>query len=263
MFKKLEKYTKEELLNFLNSFEKVSDFFTFFDISDNSTNIKKFHILCEELGFDLTIYKERKKKYCLACGKELKRGQTKFCSSSCNAKYNNHKRGKMSEEIKEKIRQTWLNKKQSKENVVIPKLPKKACYCMNCNRELKGTQKKFCSSSCSSEYRHKIAYEHFLDGGDEFLSGGYTPKNFKQDILKEQNYECAIEGCHCKPEWNGKPLVFVLDHIDGDASNNRRNNLRMICPNCDSQLDTFKSKNKNSSRRNYWKENILKKNTVS
>ena len=48
-------------------------------------------------------------------------------------------------------------------------------------------------------------------------------------------------------------------HIDGNAANNRRDNLRMICPNCDSQLETFKSKNKNSSRRNYWKEKILRK----
>jgi len=53
-------------------------------------------------------------------------------------------------------------------------------------------------------------------------------------------------------------LVFVLDHIDGDASNNKRENLRLICPNCDSQTDTFKSKNKFSTRRNYWKEKILK-----
>lgn len=50
-----------------------------------------------------------------------------------------------------------------------------------------------------------------------------------------------------------------MDHIDGDAANNIRDNIRLICPNCDSQLDTFKSKNKYSTRRNYWKEHIIKK----
>ena len=32
----------------------------------------------------------------------------------------------------------------------------------------------------------------------------------------------------------------------------------MICPNCDSQLETYKSKNKNSTRRNYWKDKIIR-----
>ena len=43
--------------------------------------------------------------------------------------------------------------------------------------------------------------------------------------------------------WNGKPVTFIADHIDGNSNNNRRDNLRMIDPACDSQLDTYKSKN--------------------
>lgn len=81
------------------------------------------------------------------------------------------------------------------------------------------------------------------------MRSNYSPTSFKNDILQEQNGVCAI--CSCKPEWNGKPLVFILDHIDGHASNNKRDNLRCICPNCDSQLDTYKSKNKNSDRLYY------------
>jgi hypothetical protein len=130
--------------------------------------------------------------------------------------------------------------------------------CENCGKvfSFKYADRKFCSTECSQEYRHKNAYELFLNNPEKFCNGGYTPKQFKKEFLKEQNGKCAI--CGGEPMHNGKPLVFVLDHIDGDASNNRRENLRMICPNCDSQLDTFKSKNKNSKRRNYWKENILK-----
>lgn len=81
------------------------------------------------------------------------------------------------------------------------------------------------------------------------MRANYSPRGFKEDILKEQGNICAI--CGIKPEWNNKQLVFIIDHIDGKASNNKRDNLRCICPNCDSQLDTYKSKNKNGDRSYY------------
>lgn len=81
------------------------------------------------------------------------------------------------------------------------------------------------------------------------MRANYSPKAFREDILKEQGGVCAI--CGMKPVWNGKKLVFIIDHIDGHASNNKRENLRCICPNCDSQLDTYKSKNKCGERSYY------------
>lgn len=124
--------------------------------------------------------------------------------------------------------------------------------CVNCGKEFvhhSGYSGKYCCSECELDYKHKIAYKKILDGDASIMRANYNPRAFKQDIIKEQGGVCAI--CKRLPEWEGKPLVFILDHVDGRASNNHRSNLRCICPNCDSQLDTYKSKNKNGERSYY------------
>jgi HNH endonuclease len=44
--------------------------------------------------------------------------------------------------------------------------------------------------------------------------------------------------------WNEKPLGMILDHANGNNSDNRPQNLRFLCPNCDSQLDTRGGRNR-------------------
>lgn len=137
-------------------------------------------------------------------------------------------------------------------NGTIKKVTSNTCICFNCGKEFKkmsGYSNKYCCVECGLEYKHKQGYQKILDGDPSIMRANYSPSNFKLDILREQGEVCAI--CGMKPEWNNKPLVFILDHIDGHASNNKRDNLRCICPNCDSQLDTYKSKNKCGERSYY------------
>lgn len=81
---------------------------------------------------------------------------------------------------------------------------------------------------------------------DDILMGKhpqYPTGKLKRRILKEKIFEnvCSICGII---EWNGFPLVLHLDHIDGNSHNHLLENLRLVCPNCHSQTDTWCGKNK-------------------
>ena len=54
------------------------------------------------------------------------------------------------------------------------------------------------------------------------------------------DYQCARCGI---AEWLGRPLVLRLDHVNGVGDDHRLDNIRLLCPNCDSQTDTFCGKN--------------------
>lgn len=134
---------------------------------------------------------------------------------------------------------------------------KRKNVCVNCKESYLSTQKngKYCSKDCEVEYKTTKKYRYYLNNQEEYEKI-VEVKFLKRHILKEQNNCCKI--CEMKNEWNNKPIVFIMDHINGDASNNRRENLRLICPNCDSQLDTYKSKNKNSARKERYLLNYKK-----
>lgn len=69
-------------------------------------------------------------------------------------------------------------------------------------------------------------------------------KIVKRKIIKDKliPYECNL--CHIN-DWKDDRLVLQLDHINGNSQDNRLKNLRLLCPNCHSQTDTFCGRNRN------------------
>lgn len=61
--------------------------------------------------------------------------------------------------------------------------------------------------------------------------------------LMEIGRPYACEFCGNPGEWQGKPLNLEVDHISGNRFDDRKENLRFLCPNCHSQTETFGSRN--------------------
>ena len=68
----------------------------------------------------------------------------------------------------------------------------------------------------------------------------------RRKIMEEQDFKCPL--CGIREEWNGKPLVFEIDHVDGHSSNESRENIRFICPNCHSLTQFYGGANRGNGR---------------
>ena len=72
----------------------------------------------------------------------------------------------------------------------------------------------------------------------------------KKRFKKLVPYTCSI--CSQNDTWKDKNLVLVLDHINGINNDNRVENLRFLCPNCNSQTDTFTGRNTKRIKKRYY-----------
>jgi len=86
---------------------------------------------------------------------------------------------------------------------------------------------------------NKIPLEDILVENSNYHRGKLKARLIKNGLLKE---ECSI--CGMPDSWHNRKLIMVIDHINGVNDDHRIDNLRLVCPNCNSQLNTFSSRNK-------------------
>ena len=91
----------------------------------------------------------------------------------------------------------------------------------------------------------------------------YGRGHLKRRIIKEKliKYECVL--CGNDGNWMGKKISLILDHINGINNDNRIENLRFVCPNCNATLDTFCGKNIKNSVYNREKKKCICGNEIT
>ena len=215
---------KQEVYKIFESFENKSQIHKYYKISDNTQGSEYIKQIANEIGFDFNIYKERKRKFCLHCGKEITgkgKSSKKFCNSSCAASYNN------------KIR---------KEN-------SQKYFCINCGKQVNSKRNKYCSFECQHEYHYSEYIKKWKNGEENGLRGEYGLSKFiRKYLLLKNNYKCEKCGWGVVNEYTNT-IPLEIHHIDGDYKNNREENLQVLCPNCHSLTNTHKSHNQKGNGR--------------
>jgi len=66
----------------------------------------------------------------------------------------------------------------------------------------------------------------------------YSRKHLKRRLYAEGVKQRVCELCGQAEMWRGRKMSMILDHVNGCATDNRIENLRVVCPNCAATLDT-------------------------
>lgn len=243
---KLKEISVEEIIKAFETFKTRKEICDYFGTKTSQSRF--IRSICTKAGINPDDYIEPVKRhdkdektYCLCCGKEIigrYRFVKKFCNSSCAATYNNTKRDKIA--IK------------SDRNPYKDKDVKHYCLC--CGKEIVSGHK-FCSQKCQNDYYFLEFIKRWKNGEEKGMKGEYGVSNrIRRYLLDKNDYKCEVCGWGETNQYTGT-IPLEIHHKDGDYSNNKEENLQVLCPNCHSLTETMKSHNKKGrkSRKKYYK----------
>lgn len=126
-------------------------------------------------------------------------------------------------------------------------LEQKSKNCKVCNT-LTYNRNTYCSNACHHKDINNTKIQNLLDGKyhNTRIKGSKDSwlRRFLIEYYGEKCSECGIGNLY-----NNKYLLLEIDHINGRCHNNVIDNLRFLCPNCHSQTETYKAKNKSSDHK--------------
>ncbi len=142
----------------------------------------------------------------------------------------------------------WLFFTKSLKIDIIFTMSKVRSKCLLCSKETARVGYTYCSNLCQRGYEYQEYIKNWKNGKESGLRNtGVVCNHVKKYLRRKYNDRCSL----CK--WSKVNIKtglvpLVADHIDGDWRNNREENLRLICPNCDALSPTFAALNKGSGR---------------
>lgn len=166
---------------------------------------------------------------CEECGIPLTNHQARFCGYSCSNRGSNNP---MANKAWVETHPDFAHKARCAVVHLCPRCggetPRKKTYCS-----------KACKTAASIE-RGKSTFLAQLTTNSRMKSGAVRRRGIRYGVLEAKCVGCGLE------EWTssfGTSSPLQLDHINGVNTDNRLENLRILCANCHTQTDTFCGKN--------------------